>query len=290
VIAVVGDVLVDVYVLGDLVHEEQTEGLLLRPGGSAANTAAWVASLGTDVVFAGCVADDACGAMLTRDIESFGVRARTRTVRRMETGAVLVSLRRGERVMRSSRGANTSLSPDDIVRVTEDAPSLLHLTGYALLGPYGAQILEAASTAARASGAILSFDPSSVGVIEYFGGQRLLDLCARAGVEVLLPNRVEAAALTGERRALEAAAQLSTVVAAAVVKNGARGSVYSSRGQTDRIATAAARPVDTTGAGDAFNAGVLVTLEQGGGLEIACRSGNEAAGKAIRHLGGRPPR
>jgi sugar/nucleoside kinase (ribokinase family) len=288
VIAVIGDLLLDVYVLSQLREAEQGQGILLRPGGSAANTAAWLSHLGSPVTFIGCVGADAVGDMLGQELESHGVRTRLTVAHGSETGAVAIELTEGaERVMRSSRGANMALSTDAIRRV--EPAKILHLSGYSLLGPYGLAMLEAAGQAARDLSATLSFDPSSVGVIRRFGGPRFLEAIESSGVNLLLPNRDEALALTGGGNVTEAAVMLGSRVEMVIVKDGARGALWSTGERSGLTPTEPAIPRDTTGAGDAFNAGVIRSLELGLSGEVACARGNQVAAQAIGRYGGRPP-
>ncbi|HEX6506241.1 MAG TPA: PfkB family carbohydrate kinase, partial [Chloroflexota bacterium] len=256
-ILVAGDLMMDVLLLPELRKAEQPDGLLLRSGGSAANTAAWIGFLRKPVTFVGCVGADAVGEVLIRELQAMNVNTVVRAVPDLETGAVADEITtEGERVMRSARGANQALSPADILAAARADLWAVHITGYALLSPYRLQILNAAGEVAARCGARLSFDPASVGVIETFGREALLAEMVRCGVDIVLPNSVEALALTGASSIDDAAAQLGECVPTVVVKDGASGALYSSGGEAERVPTTPLRPVDTTGAGDAFNAGL----------------------------------
>jgi sugar/nucleoside kinase (ribokinase family) len=206
-----------------------------------------------------------------------------------ETGVVAVEVTAdGERIMRSSRGANMDLSPNDVARLSRAKPTLVHLAGYSLLGPFGLEILRSAGRLAQSTGAKLSFDPSSPGVIELFGPEPLLDAMVAAGVEILLPNAEEARALIGARTPETAGAQLAGSIPVVIVKDGSRGAVYSTAGVTQRVPVDPLQPLDTTGAGDAFNAGVLAALVEQKTLAVACLQAHETARRVLRHCGGRP--
>jgi sugar/nucleoside kinase (ribokinase family) len=289
VIVVAGDRMVDVFVLPELRAEEQHVGLLLRSGGSAANTACWLASLGRPVAFVGRIGADGPGTMVRAELERAGVVPRLIVSTREETGCVAVEVTEmGERTMRSARGANAELAPDDIVAAADLSPECVHLTGYALLGPYGAAMLRTAGEVAGACGALLSFDPSSLGVIHRFGAAALCDAIGEAGVDFLLPNRDEALALAETTDVEAALRRLMGPSRTVVVKDGSRGSiVFDDRGRHE-VRTVALVPVDTTGAGDAFNAGAIdARLSGAPPVEIA-RRGNEVAGRVIQQYGGRP--
>jgi ribokinase len=289
VIVVIGDLMLDIFLLSNLRREEQRSGLLVRGGGSAANTAAWLATLGCDVTFVGCVGGDPPGRMLVSELETAAVRTCIRTVGGEETGCVAVDVTdRGERVMRSSRGANAALSPGDIAAVANVHPDFVHITGYALLGPYSFDLLDAAADLADISGARLSFDPSSLGVITSVGSRVLRERLSRAHVELLLPNRQEAIALSEDETLAMAMETLHATAPLVAVKDGERGAVGVIDGKPREVPTDVLQPLDTTGAGDAFNAGVIATLHGDDDLLAAVARGNEVAGTVIKQYGGRP--
>jgi sugar/nucleoside kinase (ribokinase family) len=289
VIVAIGDLMVDVFILPDLQAAEQGSGLVLRAGGSAANTAAWAVRAGGTAGLVACVGDDPAGHLLAVEVEKAGVLARPRIVPGADTGVVLVELSdAGERVMRSSRGANQALSPHDVLAAADLAPDVVHLSGYALLGPYGLDLLAAAAEMARSAGAWLSFDPSSVGVIERFGPGRLLNDMARANVDLLLPNEEEAVALSGAGDAESAACVLATSARRVAVKAGKSGAIWAKGTRSGALTSEETSVKDATGAGDAFNAGILVALQNGADLSAACRLANALGRQAVATIGGSP--
>jgi len=171
--------MLDVFLLSQLQEAEQGNGLVFRPGGSAANTACWLAKLGQRVSFVGCTGDDALGQALATEIAEHGVLMHAHQIEEKETGGVAIQIvDEGERVMRSSRGANEALSPERILSAARFEPAYIHLTGYSLLGPYGLEILWAAHQLAVACESVLALDPSSRGVIQRFTAERLLEALA----------------------------------------------------------------------------------------------------------------
>ena len=288
-ILVAGDLMVDVFVLPELHEAEQPEGLLIRGGGSAANTAAWVAALGEPVTFVGAVGDDAPGRMLVDELQHEGVVPRVRTVSTEPTGAVLVNVTsEGERIMRSSRGANMALAPDNLRAAEQTECSNVHITGYALLGPYGLSLLEAAARLAHAQNALLSFDPSSPGVVKAIGREELRQALRELGVGVLMPNAEEALCISRATEVHAAARDLAQLTPAVVIKNGPEGAIAAQGQLIIDVPTPPRAPRDTTGAGDAFNGGALVGLSRGRSIAEACEMGNESAGRVITWIGGRP--
>jgi ribokinase len=285
----IGDIMLDVLLLPELAHEEQASGIVVRGGGSAANTAAWVRHLEQPATFVGCVGGDSAGVMLTSELQDSDVVTVIRKVSGLETGCVAVEITSdGERVMRSSRGANQALERDDIRRASTSQLAAVHITGYTLLGPGGSEILRAAAGSAKRAGGLLSFDPSSAGVVGRVGRAALLADVRGCRVDVFLPNQREAEALTGASDALEAASILGESVRLVVVKDGANGACYCRDGERGHVDTTALVPVDTTGAGDAFNAAILVGLLDGTDIATSIRRAHVVAARAISQFGGRP--
>lgn len=289
-IDVVGDVMLDVLLLPELRASEQPSGLLLRPGGSAANTACWLRYQGSRVTFAGCVGEDPVGEMLVFDLQQRGVIPHMQRTGQVESGAVAVEVSEvGERTMRSSRGANAYLAPTTIRSMPADGLDWLHVSGYSLLGPYGLEMLLAAGQRARDAGIPLSFDPSSLGVISHFGPGRVLDAARQAGVRLLLPNQEEAQALVEAPDVATAAHELSAWIPLLAISCGREGAWWSDGAAEGPVPTAPLLPLDTTGAGDAFDAGVIQGCLNGLGLREACSLGNHLAAQVIQQWGGRPP-
>ncbi len=295
-IVVAGDLMLDIFFTARLRLEEQSAGIAARAGGSAANTSAWIAHLGEAVTFVGCTGDDSLGSALRTELAASGVAMKVRAIDGVETGCVAVEVTpEAQRFMKSSRGANEFLSPDDLRGLASPSVTNVHLTGYALVGPGGSELLHVAAELAQQCGALLSFDPASVGVIEKVKSVALLDELQLSRVGLLLLNSQEALALTGAPVLADAVQQLTDSVGMIVVKNGAEGALWAR--STERSSVAASvhlaptqpiRPLDTTGAGDAFNAGAIVGLARGYSLAAACRLGHEVASQTLGRLGGRP--
>ncbi|HST49644.1 MAG TPA: carbohydrate kinase family protein [Jatrophihabitans sp.] len=161
----VGDVLLDICALlpGPLVHGSDTPApVSYLHGGSAANTAAWLASLGVPCLFAGRVGEDAFGREAVAALRAQGVRTRVATDPVAPTGACLVLIDPdGERTMVPSAGANANLSPADLGPDLLRAGDHLHLSGYALLNDGSRDAARYALELAGAAGASVSVDAAS---------------------------------------------------------------------------------------------------------------------------------
>jgi sugar/nucleoside kinase (ribokinase family) len=225
-----------------------------RGGGAAANVAAHLAALGVPVVLAGCVGDDAAGAALVAELGAAGVGLAVRTVAGAASGTIVSLVEPGgQRSMLADRGANLHLAAGDVP--LPGPGGHLHLSGYTLLDERPRAAGVAALAAARAAGRTVSLDPASTGPLRAYGVDRWL--ADTAGVDLLLPNADEARLLTGCADVADAARALAARHAAVAVTLGADGALWAAGTTTVHRPAHPADVVDTTGAGDAFTAGLL---------------------------------
>lgn len=284
-----GDLVLDVLVRphGPVERGTDTPGTVsVAGGGSASNVACWVAFLGGVARFVGAVGDDPAGAWLLEDLRRRGVDARVEVRPEEQTGAVAVWIEGEERTMVTCQGANRTLPAFLLAQETWEGVVHFHFTGYALVTDR--QQVQAAKALARQRGCTVSLDPAAHPlVLEAVGLEGFRSACEE--VDVLLPNRAEALALSGAQTLEEAAEALASLVPVVCIKDGAQGCLVATRRGLLRVPTEPATVVDPTGAGDAFAAGFLLRWTQGARVEEAARAGNQAGSEAIRHLGARPP-
>lgn len=268
-LVVLGDVMVDVVVRvdGPVARGSDTPARVsFAGGGSGANVAAWAASIGMPVALVCRVGDDERGRVAVDELLAVGVEVHVGRHPDLATGTCVVLVdESGERTMFPDPGANDTpaLVPDGLLR----PGSHLHVIGYTLVRPGARPGALAAIDRARAAGVTISLDPSSWALV-------------RPGVfpdvDLLLPNEDEARVL----EPLEAPE--------VVTKLGARGARWTDGRTTVDVPAERVDVVDTTGAGDAFAAGLLAARLGGAGpreaLEAACR----LAARAVTQVGARP--
>jgi sugar/nucleoside kinase (ribokinase family) len=109
---------------------------------------------------------------------------------------------------------------------------------------------------------------------------------AIASTDVFMPNAHEACRLTGQQDLHRAMAVLAGLVPLLVVKDGAGGAYGCAGGETVHEPAIAVKPVDTTGAGDCFNAGFIAAWLEGRPLRESLRWGNVVGGLSTEELGG----
>jgi sugar/nucleoside kinase (ribokinase family) len=287
-VVVVGDLMVDVVarLATPLARGTDTPGRVRRhAGGSAANVAVWLARSGRPVALVARAGDDAFGREAVAELEAAGVDARVALDPERPTGTCLVIVEPdGERSMVPDPGANNALAPSDLPADLLRSGNHLHLAGYTLLreGTRGTGLVALAG--ARAAGMTTSVDPVAAGLLAVVGPEQFLGWTGP--VDLLVPNADEAAVLSGEEDPALAAPALAAHAREIVVTLGARGALWSDgeRVLHEPAAAADVAAPDTTGAGDAFMAGLLSVWRPGAdprpALAEGCRLGARAVGRS----------
>ncbi|MFI0396783.1 adenosine kinase [Paracoccus sp. p1-h21] len=261
----------------------------LVPGGSVANTLAGIGRLGLRTGFIGRVANDALGLSYAEQTEAAG----TRFINPPVAGAGLPTSRclifvtpDGERSMNTYLGISAELGKEDVDETVFEGSKWLFLEGYLFDKPRGKQAFEAAARACHMAGG-----RAGIALSDPFCVDRHRDDFRRliAGpMDYVIGNVHEWSSLyqTDDLDAAlaAAAADCGLIVCtrsgedAILIKNGRRSLV-----PVDRVV-----PVDATGAGDQFAAGLLYGLASGRPLDVAGRMGALAAAEVIAHVGPRP--
>jgi ribokinase len=279
-IVVVGDVMVDVVTRLTAPVAPGSDAparIAFEGGGQAANTAAWLAVAGVPVALVARVGAD-YDEPLAR-----GLDARLARDPQLPTGTCVVLVAPGgERTMFPDPGANAALAPADLPDDLLVSGSHLHVAGYALLRDGSREAALSSISRARAAAMSVSFDPSSAALLT--GGLKRLG----EGVDLLLPNALEASSLTGLEDPRAAALALAESFPEVVVTLAQDGALWTDGRQVVRVTAEPAKVVDTTGAGDAFAAGFLAARLRGAGPEEALRTGCGLAARAIVTTGARP--
>jgi sugar/nucleoside kinase (ribokinase family) len=285
----VGDVMVDVLTrlaaplqIGSDTPAEVT----WTGGGSAANTAAWLASEGVEAVFAGRVGADVPGQVSVDALNGCGVTTAVAVDPVLPTGTCVVVVdQSGERTMIPSPGANAALTDNDVDAVRIGAGDHLHVSGYALFGGARAAALHA-MTVARAAGCTISVGAASAAPLRAVGGA---EFQAWAAGTTVFANRDEAAILVGAADPAAEARAIATVAGTAIVTAGAEGATWSDGTDVVHVPSVPiGQLADSTGAGDAFAAGYLAALLGGVAVAEALHNGCVLAARACLSIGARP--
>lgn len=261
-----------VWVLGDAVVDllPESDGRLLPcPGGAPANVAVGIARLGGTSGFIGRVGDDPFGALMQRTLLTEGVDI---TYLKQDewhrTSTVLVDLNdQGE------RSFTFMVRPSaDLFLETTDLPcwrhgEWLHLCSIALSAEPSRTSAFTAMTAIRHAGGFVSFDPNIRE--DLWQDEHLLRLCLRQALQladVVKLSEEEWRLISGKTQNDRDICALAKEyeIAMPLVTKGAEGVVVCYRGQVHHFAGMSVNCVDSTGAGDAFVAGLLTGLSSTG--------------------------
>lgn len=290
---VLGDLMLDVVLAPDRALETGSDvpgRVSLVQGGSAANTARWVARLGARSSLICAVGRDAAGRALLDAVREDGVMPRAMRVAGARTGRIGVLVAPGgERSFVADRGAADALAPGDLRAAWFRAADALHLPAYSLLGEPLGSAGRRAVTLARDAGAMVSVDLASIMPLLANGRRAARALMEAVAPDLLFATAAEAEALLG-RHAVDGLLDLAPT---AVIKRGAKGATVLAREGSERlrfeVATQHVHATDSTGAGDAFDAAFLVGwfAARGAGrsipasLQRAALAGHRAAARQL---------
>ena len=248
-------------------------------GGSAANTIHGLARLGVPSGFIGKVGRDELGSFFLEDMKQAGIAPHLLKSQTDSGRAIALVSPDSERTFATFLGAAVELSPEDLTPRLFEGYQYLHLEGYLIQNH---ELMKRAFELAREKGLQVSLDLASFNVVE--ANLDFLSTVVREYVDILFANEEEAQAFTGKQP--EAALdELANLCETAIVKVGKDGSFIKRGTEKHRIKPISSKPVDTTGAGDAYAAGFLYGLVHHKGLDQCGSIGSVLAGKVIEEVG-----
>lgn len=287
----------DIVVVGDLNVDLVLTGLPALPayrelrvaksmrfalGGSSGIFACNAARLGARVGFVGKMGEDEFGDFLQRRLKESSVDTSHLVRDRSERTGVCISMSFPEEyAMVSYAGIRETFRAEDVDLEYVKTARHLHMSGYYLLPAMWPGVVRLFREAKQA-GLSTSLDPDHDASNKWDGGiGELLPL-----VDFFFPNEHESLRITGASDLETAAARLRGRTATTVIKRGAEGALAVSALTTLSVPAFQVKPVDTTGAGDSFNAGFVFQFLQGATLEQCVRWGNACGALSTQVLGG----
>jgi sugar/nucleoside kinase (ribokinase family) len=258
-------------------------------GGSAANTAYGLASLGGRAGFIGKIAEDDFGRAFGYDLRKVGVGFHPGGVSTTEpTGACIIAVTPdGQRSMSTFLGAASLLEPDDVSRDVVAAGAVLFLEGYLFDRDAAKEAFRIASKYAHEAGRKVALTLSDSFCVDRHRAD-FMDLILN-DIDVLFCNEFELMSLYQTDSYEEALAQLRDDCEFGAVTRDKRGSVVINGHDLVYIeAEPVDHVVDATGAGDMYAAGFLFGFTRGMSIEACGRLGSLSASEVITHVGPRP--
>lgn len=262
--------------------EVLVEDAKLTMGSSSAICAMGLARLGDSVAFAGAVGCDAYGAFCIETLQCAGIDISYVAQRTgLKTGITVSITSSKDRALVTYLGAIAALRAEDLPDEIFCGHEHFHVSSYYLQEALHPR-LKGRFAVARRRGLTTSldtgYDPSET------WGSQLLDTLTE--VDVFLPNEVEIQKITGCRDVEEGVRRLHNGRTLIVAKLGANGCAVVHDGRWTRVPAFAVDVVDSTGAGDSFNAGFLHAWRRGDPLESSMRFAAACGALSMRGLGG----
>ena len=259
-------------------------------GGSAANTVAGMAALGSKCGFIGQVAEDQLGEVFAHDIRSAGIRFETpaRSGSPSTARCLIFVTPDGQRTMNTFLGASQFLPAAAIDAELIGQAAILYLEGYLWDPEEPRAAMREAIRIARDAGRAVAFTLSDVFCINRHRAD-FLNLIGKRHVDILFANEAELLSLVEGNDLDDAIRRITPLVKVLVVTRSERGALAMQGDVKFEVpAFTVDRVVDTTGAGDLFAAGCMFGMARGWAMDLALRAGAICASEVISHYGARP--
>ncbi len=284
---VIGDLNVDVIVSGApqlpvLGHEIPCEDIQTVMGGAASIFACRLAQLGGNVDIFGKVGNDVNGSIVLRNFRSSGVGIdRVKVIDDFKTG-ITISLTFPE-----NRAFITYVEGIDNLTKSDISPELFR--GYSHFHVSSIYILRKMLSSfswvfseAKKRGLTTSLDTNADPLNKYEHVDEIL-----SHVDIFLPNDKEAKAITEANSVYSALEKLSEKVPVVAIKRGEKGAIGRHTNKTVTVKPLHIKPVDTTGAGDSFDAGfIYYFLHKNKGFKASMEFANALGALSCLYIGG----
>jgi len=252
-------------------------------GGSASNTIIGTAKLGLNAGYIGKIGKDSNGKMMKEYLEKNNVNTDHLIESEGETGEVIGFVdNEGNRKLYVTPKINDKISNDEINRNYILNTEILHLTSFVGLNPNDPSITTQFELLEEISSKVtVSFDP---GMLYVNKGKEFMDKLI-SYTDILLINETELLITTGETEFRKAVETIAPKVEILVVKRSTKGSFIKRQDEEYNIGIFEVNAIDTTGAGDAYNAGFIYAYLKGYSLEESGIIGSYVAAQSTTQTG-----
>ena len=270
-VIIIGDLAVDIKgFYGGLIKPSLNillKNLSIEPGGVAGNIAYYLRLFKDDVFVFASVGNDSWGKLILNNLTSLKIDIENiKIVDRFPTGFFVIIIdKKGERTMIGSRGANEMLdiNEEELKRLS---PDWIHVSGYSLLNHNKIEILEKVQRTAKALGINYSVDLEGV-------GEKDIKLNLNSAIVFCNPENCREKSRVGAKLTL--------------IKKGSKGCTLLDSGKKIDFKAIKVKVVDTTGAGDAFDASFIHAYLTSKDPELSCQFANYFAGMKVTKKGTR---
>ena len=230
-------------------------------GGTAANTMYGISQLGGRTGFCGKVANDRLGVLYTEHMKQSSVIFKENTGQGITGTCVVLISEDAQRTMLTCLGVSGEIDYEDIDEELLKHSRYIYLEGFLFESKCASQTMLRVVAAARKNGVKIALTTSDATCIDQYGD--MLIQFIQNDVDLLFANASEAQALSGADNNDAALRVLSDWCECVAVTNGEHGSMVSLNGEVTKITPNIVSAVDTTGAGDAYAAGLLYGIASG---------------------------
>jgi len=259
--------------------------LQMAAGGSAANTVFGIAQLGGHAALCGKVARDSFGDAYIRNMQESGVVFNGRQVEGSTGTCIVLISDDAQRTMLTCLGVSSEISYDDIDEDQLRQSSYLYLEGYLFDSELATRTILTAIDTAKQNNVKIALTASDAFCVARH--KEILVRLIKNDVDLLFANTQEARALSDTDSLDQAVKALSGMCENIAVTDGSRGSVLSFNKKVVRIKPYSVSPLDTTGAGDSYAAGLLFGLTSGYSLENSGTLASFFASRVVSQIGPR---
>lgn len=258
-----------------------------QSGGSAANTVIGFAQMGGKAALGSMLGADHLGKFYADEFRSLGIELHAPVLEGESTGTSLIVITPdSERTMNTALAVNVGYGKAHVAEDAVKRAEWLYLEGFKFTEEAGVGAIEEALFYAQKHDTRVAISFSDTFVVNVFGSHLRKALLKS---DLIFCNQAEAQAFAGADDPDEAFHFLRKEAKHVAMTLGADGSRIIWEGRAYTIPPARAEPVDTTGAGDMYAAGVLYGLTHGYSPEEAGRIGSHAAARVISKMGARLP-
>ncbi|RHX86252.1 adenosine kinase [Leptospira stimsonii] len=278
-----------------LVDAEKQAGVLnalegskreLRSGGSAANTMIAIANSGGTGTYTGKVSKDTYGEFYKKDMEEAGIFFEVAPEDKGHTGTcVVLTTPDAERTMLTHLGISITLQKSDVDVEKLKTSKISYIEGYLWDGPGTKEASLLTMEESKKNGVKVAYTYSDPFCVNR-SREDFIRL-TKDYFDIVFCNAEEAKALSQKEDKQEALKFIAGLAPLVFMTDSANGAFYAENGTISHVEGFPVKPLDTTGAGDCFAAGVLYGLTQGYSLQRATRWGNYVASRIVQEIGPR---
>ncbi|HET6722371.1 MAG TPA: carbohydrate kinase [Chitinophagaceae bacterium] len=297
----IGEALIDMICTDKGKPLSEGENFLKKPGGAPTNVAAAIAALGGDVELAAKVGKDPFGQHMVDVMDSFGVSTKwmLRDENYFTTFAFVSLMEDGERDFYFNRGADGQLSRDEVDAIGLEEFSIVHFGSATAFLPGPLQVAyQSLLQKSLLQNIFISFDPNYRSLLFQHDKQSFIDQSWNFldACHFFKVSDEEAMMLTGRATVTDAVNDfLLRTKSVFAITLGKDGTLLGIKGKTKVVPSIKIKPVDTTGAGDAFVGAILYQLEEKSLAEIKTMTlpdwekivfnGNKAGARTCEYMG-----